>query len=317
MRTFQGHQSFVWSVVFHPDGERLISSSDDRTVKIWHRQTGQCLQTLTAPNSGSICSVAVSPDGGFLAAGSQSGAVYLWELGDRYSVKRLEGHQIWTWSVAFSPDSQLLASGSDDGTVRVWQVRTGECLRVYEGAIRSPGVAFSPDGKLLAGASDQSINIWEVRSGQLIQQLHGHNDIVRSLAFTRDSKALISGSINATIKLWDLDTGKCLRTDKDYSDWIVSIAVHPNGKTFMTNTTTSELRLQSIQTGECLKTLQILGPYEGMNITGVRGLSSAQKSTLKQLGAVDPFTNVLVGNANSGKQTSSTLKLKAGYELRS
>ncbi len=205
-------------------------------------------------------------------------------------------HQIWTGSVAFRPNSTLLASGSDDGTLRVWQVSTGECLQVYDGVARyakrdargvSPGVAFSPDGRFLAGARDQSIGIWEVASGKLIQQLDGHDDFVRTVAFTRDSKALISGSFKGTVKLWNLSTGNCIRTDTNYSDWIVSIAVHPDGETFMTNTATSELRRQSVETGECLQTFKILGPYEGMNIAGVTGLSDAQKSTLKKLGAVE------------------------------
>jgi hypothetical protein len=68
-----------------------------------------------------VSAVSVSPDGRFLALGTDSGAILLWDLLDNREIGRLEGHRATVWTLSFSPDGQL-ASGSDDTTILVWDV---------------------------------------------------------------------------------------------------------------------------------------------------------------------------------------------------
>ncbi|MEO1621200.1 MAG: NB-ARC domain-containing protein [Cyanobacteria bacterium J06632_3] len=286
VRTFHGHRSYAWSVQFHPDGLRLVSCSGDGTVKIWNRQTGECLKTLNSPGNCEIWPLSISPDGQQIASGAQTGEVLVWSLVDGYAMCRFQGHKTWVWAVAFSPDGQRLASGSDDGAVRLWDVDSGECLRVHQGANKSPGVAFSLDGKLLAAAQDAEVAIWHTADGSVYQRLQGHREAVRSLIFTLDGQHLLSGTIDGNLKLWNINTGECLRTATDYSDLICSIALHPDGQSFMTNSIEPQLRLQQIKTGSTLKTFQLPRPYDRMNIEGATGITSAQRNALQNLGAV-------------------------------
>jgi len=74
IRSLSGHNDFVNSISFSPDGKRLASGSDDNTVKIWNPATGECLWTVSGEDP--IHCVAFSPDGSLLAAGdgySESG----------------------------------------------------------------------------------------------------------------------------------------------------------------------------------------------------------------------------------------------------
>ena len=165
-------KNWVWSVVFTPDGQYLLSSGDDATIKLWDLRANKCVEILRGHTS-SVRSIAISKDGKFLASGSSDHQVKLWDLEKSCCIKTLVGHSNWVWSVAFSPGGNQLASGSSDHTVRIWEVFSGQCLHLLQGhshKVRS--VAFNPiNGQFLA-----------------------------------------SGSEDGTIKLWNLDTTECLNT---------------------------------------------------------------------------------------------------------
>lgn len=89
------------------------------------------------------------------------------------------------------------------------------------------------------------------------------------------------------MKFWDVNTGECLKTLEGHVNWLWSISFSPNGETLASGSQDETIKLWDIKTGKCLKTLRYERPYEGMNITGVTGLTKAQKSTLKALGAFE------------------------------
>jgi WD40 repeat protein len=68
---------------------------------------------------------------------------------------------------------------------------------------------------------------------------------------------------------------------------IISITFHPEASLLVSSSLDETLKVWDIQTGECLRTLYVERPYEGMNITGVTGVTEAQKETLKRLGAIE------------------------------
>jgi WD40 repeat protein/tRNA A-37 threonylcarbamoyl transferase component Bud32 len=117
--TLQGHTDSVTSVAFSPDGGRLASASQDRTVKVWDPAGGKELLTLVG-HEAIVEAVAFSPDRERLASGDGSGIVKLWDTatGQEALTFRAHGNQIT--HLAFSPDGARLASASEDRTVKVW-----------------------------------------------------------------------------------------------------------------------------------------------------------------------------------------------------
>jgi predicted NACHT family NTPase len=287
--TLQGHNSSVGSVAFSPDGEKLVSGSDDQTVRLWDIHTGNCLKVLQG-HTDWVNSVAFSPDDQMLASGSRgrNRNVRLWDIHIGKCLHILQGHTDSVYSVVFSPTGEMLASGSGDTTLKLWDIHTGDCLKTLQehtDLVRS--VAFNCDAETLAsGSNDKTVKLWNIRTGDCLQTLRGHTNHVLSVAFSPDGQTLASGGRDQTVRLWDSRTGNCLKTLHSHTNWVWFVAFSPDGKTLASCSSDGTIKLWDVNTGENLKTLR--GRlYEGMNITGVKGLTEAEKATLKALGAVE------------------------------
>src|SRR5439155_4219041 len=128
LRTLTGHDAPVASVAFAPDGQALLSGSQDGTVRVWSAVTGALLRTLT--HGAAVASVAFAPDGRTVCSGGGDGALRLWDVQTGALLRTLLGHDAGVLTVAFSPDGTTLASGDADGLVGFWAVATGKVRRV-------------------------------------------------------------------------------------------------------------------------------------------------------------------------------------------
>src|SRR5258706_6623215 len=123
-----GHNGFVYSVAFSPDGKALASGSADHTIILWDVATRQRIGQPLTGQSGAY-SIAFSPDGKTLASGNVDGTILLWDVATHSVVGNpLTGHTKGVNCVAFSPDGKTLASGSSDSTIILWDVAAHKAL---------------------------------------------------------------------------------------------------------------------------------------------------------------------------------------------
>lgn len=287
-RTLQGHRDWVCSLAFSPDGCTLASGSDDRTVKLWNIPSGDCLKTLQS-HTNSVQVVTFSPDGRTLASASDDQTVKLWDISTGQCLRTLLGHTQFVRAIAFSPDSQILASGSNDQRVKLWNLSTGECLNTLQGHTdRVPTLTFSPDGQTLAsGSYDRTVKLWSVRTGQCLSNRQVNTERLHGVCYSIKGQLLVSSRDEQTVHLWDVDTGECLKTLSEHTRQVWSLHFSPNGRTLVSGSYDHAIKFWDIETGECLKSLKTDKPYDGMNITGVTGITESTIATLRILGAIE------------------------------
>ena len=112
------------SFAFSPDGQRVVTVSRDRTVRVRDAKTGKDLVVLVGHES-TATSAAFSPDGKRIASASLDGTVRIWDVENGRELLRLRGHESDVMAVVYSPDGRRIASAGKDGSVRIWDAEIG------------------------------------------------------------------------------------------------------------------------------------------------------------------------------------------------
>ncbi|MFN6478115.1 serine/threonine-protein kinase [Nostoc sp. DedQUE07] len=298
--TYRPQSVQEWLDLLGPEtGEYVTKSSSNLVITpklqlpvpvVLDRQNWKCVQTLKG-HSSMVHAIAISPDGQFIASGSNDKTIKLWQVSTGKLVRQLgrwpSSHSSMVHSVAFSPipissnlsyqgesgksagvadlNRGILASGSWDNTIKLWDVNTGKEIRTLTGhANWVNSVIFSPDGKFLAsGSADCTIKLWQVNTGIEIQTFTGHSDPVSSVAYSprtfttnsQDRQLVASGSNDYTIKLWQVYTGKNIYTFTGHSFFVNCIAFSKNGEIIASGSGDNTIKLWHINTGKEIRTL--------------------------------------------------------------
>jgi serine/threonine protein kinase len=226
---FAGHTDWVLSAAFSPEGQRLLSGSKDKTVRLWDVTTGQETARFEG-HTDKVWSVLFTPDGRFVVSGSADRSVRLWDINSGRELRRFDART--NRGVALSPDGRLALTGSlSDGMVRLWELETGRELRRFKGHMSWVlGLAFSPDGRqALSGSADGTLRLWEVDSGREVRRMQGHTDQVLGVAYSPTGRHALSGSADRSVRLWDLKSGRQMRSFQEATDQVWSVAFSPDG----------------------------------------------------------------------------------------
>lgn len=203
----QGHFDSMNSLTYSPDGSRVVTASEDGKIKVWDVVSGFCLVTL-------------------------------------------EGHTSSVTQIQFAKRGQVLFSSSLDGTVRAWDLIRYRNFRVFTGAerIQFTCLAVDPSGEVVCGGSSDSfdIHVWSVQTGQLVDQLSGHEGPVSCLSISQETGVLASASWDKTIRIWSL-FGRSQQVEpiEVYSD-VLALTTRPDGEQVAVSTLSGQISIFEI-----------------------------------------------------------------------
>lgn len=286
VRTLREHTNRVWSIAFSPTGSLLASGSADYSIKLWDWQAENCVMTLLGHQSW-VWRVDFSPDGTKLASGSYDRVLKIWDVATGECKQTLTKHSHQMAGVAFSADGNYLASCDFGGAIALEDLQNPDRSIFLEGHTNTVwSVTFSADSRyLLSASSDRTVKLWSVTTGECLQTFTGHEEMVATAKFMSD-RLIISGGGDGKIEIWNIETGKCLQTIASHTNVVYSLLVLPNNKA-ISGSFDETIKFWDLSTGKCERTLRVPNPYEGMKISGVKGLNETQLATLLALGAIN------------------------------
>ncbi|KAI5058413.1 hypothetical protein GOP47_0026583 [Adiantum capillus-veneris] len=202
----KGHAGPIYSASFSPDGDYILSASNDCTVRLWSLPLVANLVSYKGHNY-PVWDVQFSPVGHYFASASHDRTARIWSMDRVQPLRIMVGHFSDVDCVQWHVNCNYIATGSSDKTVRLWDVATGECMRLFTGHRGMVTcLAMSPDGRYMAsGDEDGAIMMWDLGSGQSITPLMGHTGCVWTLQFSCEGSLLASGSADNSVRVWDVN----------------------------------------------------------------------------------------------------------------
>ncbi len=293
-KTIEGHNDYVRSLTFSPDGNRIVSTSDDGSAIMWNLD-GEKLHEYRGYHNGYVRCATISPDGQKLITGGDDGKVVLWDInGD--TIRIYDGHIDWVQDVDWSPDGESFLSASDDGRVIHWNLQ-GDTIRTFTGHDDYVYCAkFAPDGQsIAAGSTNGTTILWNLK-GEKLNEIRPGLDYappVNSLAFLPGGDQILTASGDGIVRMWDISEPskstiqQAERIYQGHEDAVTFLSMDPGEGVFIAGGLDGKVTLWTLE-GELIRTFTHGSPLLG--------------------GAISPANLLVVSAGYTGE-----LKLWEGY----
>ena len=236
-----GHNSWVRSFDFSPDGNWLYSGGYDDRIGIWPLNDPKpSPQRMLVAHDGWVRWVRTSPDGRLLASCGNDNLLKLWDTRSWELVRVFEGHKRYPYAVVFHPDGKRLASFDLMGVIKEWEIDSGKVTRQWDAKFMwgfdqkfradmggARDMRFSPDGKYLAvagltevtnafaGVHKPMVLLMDWESGEFTKKLKlGARGMAWGVRFHPDGFLVATGAPSGSLWFWKLDADKPFHTFK-------------------------------------------------------------------------------------------------------
>lgn len=279
VRTLRGHTGKIGRISWSPDGRMLASPSNDKTIRLWDAEIGECLRTIeTGFNEigpriwqNEVVCVAFDPQSRTVAYPYTNHTVQLLELDSGKICRHFNWSGSKIWSIAISPDGEKLAIAGNESASEIYNIHSGQRICKLEDQTFSTHVAFDPFNNSLVSIGEvrddthwdrddpesswteegnEDIMMWDPDTGELNYMLVGHKQDIFHVDFNPLGKMIASASMDKTIKLWDHDHG-LIHTFEGHTSSTTCVSFLENGR-LLASKSADGFRIWKTDSGECV-----------------------------------------------------------------
>jgi len=267
------HGDAVWSMVFSPDGRRLLTGGDDGDAKLWDVASGRLIRTFET-DMNQILSVAFSTDGTrVLAAGggtTETDLVMVWDAASGETVATLKGHKGMVSYVGTSTDGKRWLSYSAD-SIKTWDAETGGLLTSSTppkecGRLLTARFVTEPQILSQSSAWDGFAGFCDLASGQWKSNFKLKSPA--SAVISSDGKRVLIGN-DGSIGLYNVATGDLIRAFEQDRRAAHSVALSPDGSRVASGDFNNTIRLWDATSGKLVRTQMHTGDRQVENVIEV------------------------------------------------
>jgi WD40 repeat protein/predicted ATPase/transcriptional regulator with XRE-family HTH domain len=304
-RVVQEHQSSVHSVSWSPDGRWVASSEWGAAIWLHALAPDREAHMLQPPADVAtlLYGLAWSPDGRRLACGTHRRGLQLFELAGEPREWPRQTLPCWIRRVAWRPDGSQIAGCGDNGVIYIWDAEGAllRQLRGHSGMVAD--VAWSPDGARIASCSlaEGELFVWEAE-GERVQPLFAPAVITTAVTWDPSGGLLVSGGKDGSLRWWDVTAGRCVRVEAAHKGTVTALRCSPDGTTLASCGVDGQITLWDMPGAMLRTSFRRKRPYEHLDITGLAGVSAAQRLSLQTLGAAErsPAELAVAGDLGHG-----------------
>jgi len=185
------------------NSNRLITISDDKSIKIWNYETFECLRTLN-DHKDCVTSIQIMIDNNRFLTGSLDKTIKIWNLNSLACIETLTNESM-VLSLCLLSNCRL-ASGLANGNICIWDLRTKTIVNLLDSndQLANCLILTKDNKKLINATKDGKIVLWDLEIFKLHKQFQAHVNEIHSLEINEDGY-LFSGSFDNTIKKWCLE----------------------------------------------------------------------------------------------------------------
>lgn len=202
IQTLFGHQGQVNVIVLSPGRTRILSGSQDGSIRVWDNMNGRCLFTLEGHED--IISALAIIDETFCVSGSRDSTLKIWDYETGRLTKSISDTHGPVYSIVCPPGTPYIITGHRDGTIDIHDREN--LLSSWKGHMGIVSVLLFLEGTkcLISGGYDGKILCWEIPSGKYVRELQHTSKLIRALAVDPDERYLLVCGDGAIVRVYDL-----------------------------------------------------------------------------------------------------------------